>query len=351
MKNQKNARAVAPGCVLLLACMNAFAQEAGLPEDTVALELFKGPRFIKPPSATYPESERIRANEGWVTLNFMIDPQGKPYEISVMGSTGNAAFEKTAIKAVERTTFQPAMLGNKAIDSGFMMKMKFYMGAPAKGASSGFISAWKKLGKAIEAGDRAQADEVINSLKVQNLYEDAYRNLGVYSYARKWGTDVMQLAALKGAVAGEDDANYLPRGLFRSALSEMLRLQVKRQDYGAALNTWEKLKKIARKEDRQVWQPVMDEVEAARKDDRAAHLSDRIGSNGSWFSTLFKNRFEVRVASGKVNEIKLRCEKGYVFFRYDPKLAYTVSDRDDKCSIELVGEPETQFTLVQTQPG
>jgi TonB family protein len=351
MNNQKKTQTVASGGVLLLVCMNAFAQGVEAPADNVAVELFKGPGFIKPPSATYPESERIRAIEGWVTLNFMIDPQGKPYEISVMGSTGNAAFERTAIKAVERTTFQPAMQGNKAIDSGFMMKMKFYMGEPAKGASSAFISAWKKLGKAIDAGDRAQADEVINSLKVQNLYEDAYRNLGMYSYARKWGTDVMQLAALKGAVAGEDDANYLPRGLFRSAMSEMMRLELKRQDYGAVLNTWEKFKKITPKEDRQVWQSVIDQVEAARKDDRPAHLSDQIGSGGSWFSTLFKNRFEVRVASGKVNEIKLRCEKRYVFFRYDPALVYTVSDRNDKCSVELVGEPGTQFTLVQTQPG
>jgi len=37
--------------------------------------------------------------EGWVVLNMMIDPQGKPYEAMVVDSSGNPAFEKAALRS------------------------------------------------------------------------------------------------------------------------------------------------------------------------------------------------------------------------------------------------------------
>jgi hypothetical protein len=49
-----------------------------------------------------------------------------------------------------------------------------------------------------------------------------------------------------------------------------------------------------------------------------------------------------------VSEIKLRCEKQYVFFRYQPAVEYSVANRAGRCSMEVVGEPGTAFELIQS---
>ncbi len=45
-------------------------------------------------SNAYPRNEVTDGREGWVVLNMMIDPKGKPYEVMVADSSGNPAFEE-----------------------------------------------------------------------------------------------------------------------------------------------------------------------------------------------------------------------------------------------------------------
>jgi hypothetical protein len=58
--------------------------------------------------------------------------------------------------------------------------------------------------------------------------------------------------------------------------------------------------------------------------------------------------FEIAVSSGRVSEIKLRCERQYVFFRYEPGVQYKVDGAGGTCGIELVGDPGTAFELIQS---
>jgi hypothetical protein len=63
--------------------------------------------------------------------------------------------------------------------------------------------------------------------------------------------------------------------------------------------------------------------------------------------TLFRNRFSIAVKSGGVSEIKLRCERQYLFFRYEPGVQYSIGSKKDQCGIEVIGNPGTTFDLVQ----
>ena len=65
-------------------------------------------------------------------------------------------------------------------------------------------------------------------------------------------------------------------------------------------------------------------------------------------TVLYKNRFSIVVGAGHLNEIKLRCDKRYVFFKYDPQMTYDISDKYGRCEIELVGETGTKFALTQS---
>jgi hypothetical protein len=76
-------------------------------------------------------------------------------------------------------------------------------------------------------------------------------------------------------------------------------------------------------------------------------MSARIAEDSVWNGILFRNRFSIAVTSGDISEIKLRCEKQYLFFRYEPGLQYSIGAKQDRCSIEAVGNPGTTFDLVQ----
>src|SRR5262245_28206125 len=137
-------RLASAGSGVLFACLagGALAAEGELtPGTPVEVEVFTGPKMIRTPIPTYPETEVRDGNEGWVRVNMMIDPQGKPYEINVIDSTGNRTFERLALKSVEHWTFEPAKRAGVAIDGSFDVKVLFYLHEQAKGASSHFVSA------------------------------------------------------------------------------------------------------------------------------------------------------------------------------------------------------------------
>ena len=89
-------------------------------------------------------------------------------------------------------------------------------------------------------------------------------------------------------------------------------------------------------------------IEALRSDNRSYQIGGTIQNGSSWFYKLFKSRFQIAVRSGRLSEIKLRCDKKYIFFRYEADLQYKVGNKLGNCGMELVGEPGTTFDLIQS---
>src|SRR5262245_6394331 len=134
----------------------AHAADPPAPPDPVAVEVFKAPQFITgSASVVYPADQGWAGAEGWVQLNFMVDPQGTPFEPTVVDSSGNPAFEKAALKAIVRARYKPAMSGKTPVPSS--QDLKFYFTLGIKGASPQFIGRYRDAMKAVEAGDRATA--------------------------------------------------------------------------------------------------------------------------------------------------------------------------------------------------
>ena len=138
-------------------------------DDGAEVEVFHAPRIIRGTPPRYPTSEKAGGKEGWVGLTMMIDPKGKPYEVTVIDSSGNAAFEQAAIKGADQIVFRPAMRGETPVDGSFTAKVTFWQSQPAKGASHDFVTAYKQLTHAIDTADQAQADAQLSKLQVQNL--------------------------------------------------------------------------------------------------------------------------------------------------------------------------------------
>ena len=102
------------------------------------------------------------------------------------------------------------------------------------------------------------------------------------------------------------------------------------------------------KEDLAAYQKAIDRILVLKEDDRTYSVPGQIALNTRWFYRLLKNQFRIVVATGDIAEIKLRCDKNYFFFKYEPEIQYRISDSDGFCWIELVGDPGTTFELVQS---
>ena len=113
--------------VLLLLCVGSHAQESqtGDKSESVALETFEGPRQLPVKDFYFPDSERSRGKDGWVNLSMMISPEGKPFEIIVTESSGNAVLAEASIKQAQKWRFTPAKLNGQPIESAHEMKTTY----------------------------------------------------------------------------------------------------------------------------------------------------------------------------------------------------------------------------------
>jgi TonB family protein len=90
------------------------------PGESVAIEVFTAPvpKHISVPNCkpTLPGGrpavcdQIMRGQEGWVELNLMVDPTGRPFEVTVARSSGNKGFEEAAVKAMEASALTQRQL-------------------------------------------------------------------------------------------------------------------------------------------------------------------------------------------------------------------------------------------------
>jgi len=328
----------------------------------IPIDVYEGPhpKHLEVPSCDehlgigFRQSEACHAllagYEGWTQLNFMVDHDGKPYEITMTHSSGRKEFDALSVKVLEAATFVPASLNGAPIESGTSMRVKFQLRGGAPGAKREFVVDYMATARAIESGDRATADADLKKLEqgTTNLYEDAYYGMALYFYAKKWGDQQQQLDGLERAIAEEDQARYLPRDRFKAALQLSMQLQLSLQQYAEALDTYKKMQKAGIAPDTATrLEPVLEQVEKLRTDDTPYTIGGRMRADGSWHLHLFKRHFRVEVDDGYVAQVKLRCQKKYLVFALDPKLQYDINGKDGDCWMELDGSPSASFKLTQ----
>lgn len=128
-----------------------------------------------------------------------------------------------------------------------------------------------------------------------------------------------------------------------------LNLEIKAHQYAEALKTWEGLEKVGADETtKALFRPTVDRLQKLRSDNSSYAISGLLASQGSWHLHLFKRHFQAVVSDGYISQVKLRCDRHYVYFNFDPTLQYKVDSKYGECAIELLGAPGTHFQLVQS---
>ncbi len=328
--------------VLLAACFAVHAEEA-------VVETFKPSKLTDAPKPRYPAGYAARNKEGWVTLAMMVDPQGKPYDIIVANSSGDPNFEKEAIRAAKKFTYDPAVMGDTAIDSGAAVSISFALsGRP--GASRRFIHLYRLVNDAIHAEDRARADELLGKIDVLevNLYEEAYRQLVLFSYFSKWGSQKEQLLAIERATYIDEDNGFLPDSLLISALSTRMHLEARLQRIRDAMVTADTLLRFDLSEaQHQAVTGLRGQLQNALESNHTFHVVDDISDAYRFGHRLARRSFSFQDIDGDIAELRLHCEKAFLGFAYEQDMRYTVPESAGNCLLTAIGDPGTTFTLVE----
>ena len=324
--------------------------ETAADSDVVSLELYSPPRSVSRATPTYPRVALRNDREGWVRLDFMVDPDGHPYEVAVTESVGHDSFHQAAIEALEKSRFEPARLDGKPLDAGHHLYYHFEM-TDGVGARAWFVRIYGATMNAIGGGDRKKAARLLEELESSgplNLYEDAFLHVAKSGYYTAWGNEQQQLKALDRAVGHHTAEERLPESLYTSLQRARFLLLIKTQDFGRAMQTFETLAEYPLDEDVLAQlRVVVDELETLRLDERGYSVPGDFGDRYTWSYNLFKDEFFLADVQGQIEEIKLRCAKKYVLLRFDPDLQYKIERQHLPCHLQLIGDPGTTFRLTQ----
>jgi TonB family protein len=292
----------------------------------------------------------VQGKEGWVVMSYMIDPQGIPYDVAVVSSSGDDLFERAAVSAAEVFRYEPAELQGEPMDAGVMSTITFQLSGDT-GASRRFIRVQTDLLKAISENDRERADELLSKLDTnnRNLYEQAYLFLSKYRYHLKWGDLRQQYAALSRASFIDRGREFLPADTLTSVLSSMLVIELKLNKVAKALRTAKLIQERELQDSRkQSLKRVIANIENMAANDASFAIDGRIDGDNRFSHYLLKSSFEIVDVQGQVAEMRLHCDKDYVGFRYEAGLRYRVKEDLNDCVVTVIGDPGTTFRLVES---
>jgi len=83
------------------------------------------PRYLYNPAPPYPRAEQRRGREGVVLLRVRVAADGRIASVAILRSSGVAAFDTAALRAVRTWRFRPATDGGKPIDGVAEVPVRF----------------------------------------------------------------------------------------------------------------------------------------------------------------------------------------------------------------------------------
>ena len=319
-----------------------------------AIDSYQMPRPAEVALPRYPAAAARDGKEGWVELNFMVSPDGEAYEFQVLDRAGDEAFVRAAQQAAEETSFSPARMGDRAVDGNLTIVYRFVLEGALRTASPAFAARYRRFARALNEGSQDEAVADLARLEeedIRNNYESAYLSLARYQFATRYGSPLEQMRHLDTALGENVDQpefeSFLPEDIVTPSRRSLFQLLVQNQHFAEAVDVFRLMEIRGDEEGLNLFRETHDRLQAFRMTDEPYAVERQLDQNGFWILGLFKDDFYLDQVTGTVDQIKLRCEREYVFLAFDPETQYTVSDSAGDCLLEVLGAPGTTFTLVQ----
>lgn len=99
--------------------------ESSVPAVEERAKVVSAPQALNRIVPRYPRSARSRRREGWVTVEFVVTPQGKVDRAEVVSSSGYRDLDAAALDSVRKAVFSPACEDDVPVASTLRLSFEF----------------------------------------------------------------------------------------------------------------------------------------------------------------------------------------------------------------------------------
>jgi TonB family protein len=301
----------------------------------------------------YPLIGEYHGREGWVDLSFVVHTDGTISDPVVENSSGYPEFERSAIEAIVKEHWQPAMFNGHPVEQcATRQRYVFKVTGMEPGARPAFVKAYKEAATLLKAGQTDEASARIEPSVKQgawNLYEASYLYMlrGFIQDGR--GDKVGALQSFLRADARLDpkaQANVLRSTFF---------LQTDLKQYAEAMATARKLRDLKDAPDRnEEVEKVVAQIQGAI--DGPAYLgfpgtieyrSGCAEGRANYQHRLLRRKFDVRDIKGQADDLEIRCDRKRFTDKVSESKTYEVPAEWGECQVFVFGALDTKLNLVE----
>jgi TonB family protein len=162
-------RSVATIAVLALASVHSIADD----DTSTITGSFVPAKWIDRVNPTYPYKSGFTDRGGWVRLAFCINTQGTVTDLVVLESSREGEFEQSALDAVSKWTYHPAVFREQPIRQCGEEVVLAFRPIHGTGARRIFAARLNDISALIEAKQLDEAVAQIEAMDTLNNYEEA----------------------------------------------------------------------------------------------------------------------------------------------------------------------------------
>ena len=318
-------------------------------EEKAVGQEFTEAKVVERSTPNFPSRELRNQHEGWAIVNYMVDAKGRPYDLVVSESSGHPRFEEEAIKALEKSVYEPATLDGNPIDTGLRSVVTFEL-AGSTGARRDFRSRFRAVQKAIKNGEQKRAEKLFEKMwnGKRNLYETAYYHLAKYQFELTWGTPTTQYRELHLATFNNRTQEFLPDDVLINVLRQKIKLQLDRNRLAAALETVERLlPRLTDENAKDIVNRLVVEINKSIESDQQIVVPVNFHEGTRFAHRLVRPSFTLNSLFGELAELRVHCRKGLLIFKPEVDMRYRIREGWNDCTLIMVGNPQTTLNLIE----
>ena len=334
-------------CFLPFFSLQAAEEETNI----VNIEGFERAEPILKENPRYPRDKQITREIGWTIVNYMVDPSGNTYDVTVRSSSGERSLDRAAIKAAEKYKYKPASVDGVPVDSSAATKITFDLtGKKEEGVTKKFGRHLEGFLKSYSEDDQKGSESRLKKMRTglaHSHYQLEALAFAEAQYQHKWGSKEQALTEYKRTKW----QNFLPDSWRRVVDLNIYRLQFNLRKFLDARETYRTLDEAVGEEDRVDLLRFEQEINRLETSGKPFRVPGEINSYNEWSHSPLRPIFSFTNIEGRLGEVRLHCDAKYVGFGFiEPKKHYRIDPSHGSCSIKISGTEGTTFDLIERLP-
>ncbi|MFT5756705.1 MAG: TonB family protein [Alteromonadaceae bacterium] len=337
----------------------------------------------------YPINEAKSGRDGWVVMSYVIEPNGSTSNILIEDSSGSRGFEREALKALKKWSYQPASENGENIQQcKNTVQLDFKMKRKQSGVTKKFYRLYNHFNEALKQNnqeDIANYYPKIKTFKLNTHLESYYKFSILAEYEKNKKNKTAQLNYLNKALRFSESYSYfnklrndedviaaaikMKNGQKHEAIQveslsktdkineqnfylnyhSKLLLELDLNKVSAALNSIDHLLLLTvNKKQHPSYQKQKQLIEQLIQSPKPIATVGNIGEKTFWQHSLLRDQFSFIDIKGKLTKIDLRCSNKRHLYTINDKSTWTIPQNWQGCSVYIYGEDNASFTLVET---